>query len=295
MVEKIYYKYRKFSDILLSNLLNETIYFASPNQLNDPFEGLSYLQIDTDIDDLEYLFKSLSSTTDSDNSLEIKFREIKKECEYIFRNQDDNQPYNDIYKKVLKYNIEEIIRMKYSKGIFSISSKYNCPLLWSHYGDEHKGICIGYSIPLDTRSSLFKVEYSNNKSIKASDLLKMINRDYDAQERVEKTILRTKSKHWSYEKEWRLIGAKGLSTLKIELKEVIFGIKCSEHIKELIVRILQDGIRDVSYFRMIHEGENFLLKRKPYDAHAEILSHPPQSMQHHRKIMECFGPVPDNE
>jgi hypothetical protein len=292
MAEKIYYKYKKFNETLLSNLLNETIYFASPDQLNDPFESLSYLDMDISTSEAEDLFNRLSLTMSPEKHHERSLKTIINDSDYHFHTQEGNLTRKEIYESILKTSIEKMLREKYNKGVFSLSEKYDCPLLWSHYGDEHKGICIGYSIPLNTMSSLFKVEYSNDKSVKASDLLKMTNQNRAAQRRVDKTVLQKKSKHWSYEKEWRLIGEKGLSSLTIEIKEIIFGIKCSGNIKEMIVRILNDGVRKINYFEMKHEGRIFSLKRNAYDEYAEILKDPPNSLQNARNIQKAFSPIP---
>lgn len=38
-----------------------------------------------------------------------------------------------------QYVEDELLR-RYGKGIASISERVNCPLMWSHYGDQHKGV-----------------------------------------------------------------------------------------------------------------------------------------------------------
>jgi hypothetical protein len=39
----------------------------------------------------------------------------------------------------------------------ALGARADCPLMWSHYGDQHNGICIGYSIPDD--ATVHRVRY----------------------------------------------------------------------------------------------------------------------------------------
>lgn len=74
------------------------------------------------------------------------------------------------------------------------------PLMWSHYGDKHKGICIKYRIDNETIAThndgdhvmlLKKVPYRENKIM--SDCITLEN------------ALSAKASCWSYENEYRLI------------------------------------------------------------------------------------------
>ena len=86
-------------------------------------------------------------------------------------------------------------------GIFCLSEVCNDILMWSHYADGHKGVCIGFKVkkllaePL--KDNIKKVIYSSERVSIPHGV---------SQEEGEKAVdklVRTKSTHWLYEKEWR--------------------------------------------------------------------------------------------
>jgi hypothetical protein len=47
-----------------------------------------------------------------------------------------------------------------------LGERADCQLMWSHYGDQHHGVCIGYSVPAD--SQVHEVRYGGEPVVKAS-------------------------------------------------------------------------------------------------------------------------------
>lgn len=75
-------------------------------------------------------------------------------------------------------------------GLICFSANNSNPVKWSHYADRHKGICLGFDVPIET---LDKVDYINERIEHAGNI----------DEQAAKKLLRTKYKHWSYEEEYR--------------------------------------------------------------------------------------------
>lgn len=76
-------------------------------------------------------------------------------------------------------------------------------LMWSHYSHSHRGIVIGIQtsdISLESDPNLLKVEYS----LQRADM-DYLERQRSAEESRRQTdgLIRRKSLHWSYEREWR--------------------------------------------------------------------------------------------
>lgn len=86
-------------------------------------------------------------------------------------------------------------------GILCFSATWRNPMLWSHYADRHKGMCLGFEIP---DHYLAKVFYSKNRL----DLPFEVNAQNWANDpgSIQKmqTLINTKSVHWRYEQEYRL-------------------------------------------------------------------------------------------
>lgn len=110
-------------------------------------------------------------------------------------------------------------------GLLCFSKSWRNPVLWSHYANEHKGICLGFDVP---DSLLHKVEYVQERLQFDQPFLDK----YQLQQ-----LLRTKFKDWEYEAEYRRI-VRIVETLKIdnrhfwpfgselELREVVLGARC---------------------------------------------------------------------
>ena len=113
-------------------------------------------------------------------------------------------------------------------GIICFSKTWKNPLVWSHYADNHKGICLGFEIEED---SVVKIDYVREPRI-------LTESDLDGKNSKVKSsnILNTKYINWAYEKEYRTfirhkdcnkIGACNFLDISDEmnLKEIIIGNK----------------------------------------------------------------------
>jgi len=121
-------------------------------------------------------------------------------------------------------------RDKWAKrfGMLCFSKGWDNPVQWSHYGEKHKGLCLGFDVADNICSD---VEYSPERiNIDLEDF------DFEAGEGAEREAIRwstTKFDHWSYEQEVRVFlalkerGELGLYWCQldeqIQLREVIVG------------------------------------------------------------------------
>ena len=109
-------------------------------------------------------------------------------------------------------------------GIFCLSEVNDNPLMWSHYADSHKGVCIEYSTSGD---DLFGHELTPVRYAKSYPTLSTSD---NADAVYCRNYLSTKSDHWEHESEWRIFFDQlGVQWLKQpeELSAVILGCKIS--------------------------------------------------------------------
>ena len=78
-------------------------------------------------------------------------------------------------------------------GVLCFCRDWSNTVMWSHYTDRHKGICLGFEIP---RGKVQEIAYATGRV--------QLNTSNTPDESVLKAMLYTKSKDWSYEKEWRV-------------------------------------------------------------------------------------------
>jgi len=178
---------------------------------------------------------------------------------------DLNDPYEflgvDIsdreFRKAFKAGRDEAAN---TAGVICFSRSWKNPLMWSHYGDKHKGICLG--IDIDDQH-IIEVQY----------LPKLMKHDVDMKKRFGglkesfvENIFSIKYEGWKYEEEVRILvplDEKDSSghyftyfENNMELKEVILGPRATasvNSIKALLnsykssVRVLQSRIAFTKY------------------------------------------------
>lgn len=137
-----------------------------------------------------------------------------------------------------------------SFGVHCFSEIWDSILMWSHYSDKHRGICLGYDdtkFTKDYPGVLNKVRYSTHyPDVQLGEVAQDINK------MLEKYLL-TKHVDWRYEREWRLIihdEAKTRVPAPFPLKEIIFGVKIDSSIKKCICEFVDPA---VNLFDAIHE------------------------------------------
>jgi hypothetical protein len=95
-------------------------------------------------------------------------------------------------------------------GVTCFSELYDHPLMWAHYAENHKGFCVEYDFtPMDISSSDDKSAASNS-FVHAVSYVSKLPRIYSHEilftpREAAKKMLATKSYHWAYEQEYRLI------------------------------------------------------------------------------------------
>ena len=175
-----FYRFQSINKLTLLNLTNQKNWISDPFGFNDPFEFSFYDNVLIDNDKDEFRYL---------NPIE------KKQAE-IFKNK-----------------INEFGVICYSSDSFNI-------LLWSHYADNHKGMCLVFEVLKKDIHKLHKVNYQNQfPDINLLD-------DLNSRDEIIK-IVTTKSNEWNYENEYREILTNKNAHYKYpgKLTEVIFGCR----------------------------------------------------------------------
>jgi hypothetical protein len=131
--------------------------------------------------------------------------------------------------RIIKQNI---LDSKSTIGIASFAESYENELMWTHYADEYRGICIAYITDLLQRglhdgTSLVRMAYGEESPpISAVQAL-------DPQ-RAARIIMSHKKLNWYYEREWRVLGSKGKNIIRFEpLGRLIAAVYLGSRIESL--------------------------------------------------------------
>jgi hypothetical protein len=84
-----------------------------------------------------------------------------------------------------------------TKGVLCFSTSWHSPLMWSHYADKHRGVCLGFDVPDEM---FHPVRYDAERL--AASLERWIVQGLDTEVLMER-LLFTKFHDWKYEREVR--------------------------------------------------------------------------------------------
>lgn len=281
------YKYRAFDARTIELLVDDMVFFANPAQFNDPLDTSPSLEPDLELAEMEALLEELMTRRATAGmraaaaSLKYKGpktmehidrharREVQRLLEDIaYRATDaefDEEAAPGAQIRLLARAVEAELLRQYDKGVLSLGARFDCPLMWSHYGDQHHGVAIGYSVPAPARTRLHQVYYGGSRLVKASDVRAMLAGDATARQRVDRDVLLRKAEDWKYESEWRLLGTRGPAESPLELEEVVFGIRCLPAVRHTVIRALEHRGRDVAFYEMREVPGQFGLLREQLD------------------------------
>ncbi len=164
----------------------------------------------------------------------------------------------------------DLVEMRSSCGVYSLSRTPLDELMWAYYGDGHAGFCIEYDLNrlvLEARNQwdvVSKVEYvSKPPEILAADIFGL-----DDHMPVLKKMLGTKSTRWAHEKELRIVTTR--SGKNYHAAEAItgihFGIRCPARIQHKVRRSLTGRGYIYGQIKMISESYRLKSAKLDYDS-----------------------------
>ncbi len=262
------YKYRAFNVNTLRLLSEAEVYYADPADFNDPLDCSPTIEIDTDRSSLEKLcYKMLLATNGADTAKRLLNEHRYMSTEYGGDYRVDRQT-EEYYMRMLASRIKGLLHSELGKrGVLSLAEKWDCPLMWSHYADNHRGLCLEYLTAENACGEIKAVDYLRPRSIKVSDLIKWkIKQSSDAEKAVLNTFFFAKAPQWRYEREWRKINqAVGTNSASFQISAIYFGLRCDASVKTTIVKLHSNSARQIKFYGIYPLNDSFRLKRRLVD------------------------------
>jgi len=265
-IPKKLYKYRKFDVIALNMIADHGLYFANPRKFNDPLDCELSIEPDISPRKLADLLKVLLGPNREDHW----HHEVTFAIHYASEEGDIKVPGapRDYLKRMIADQIATEIRKQFDqRGVLSFSATWQSVLMWSHYADEHRGICLEFDTTELPHDRLAPVRYDGDRSVKASDVHAWkLDGDEAAGKRAFETQFYSKAPDWNYEQEWRDIGDKPGECGDYRVTGVYFGFRCDYAVKVAIVKML--GLNSgVDLYDVRPSSYSFELRRTEVDAH----------------------------
>ncbi len=260
----LYYKYLPVSKYSLTNLAEKKVWFAHPHTFNDPFDSrLFYGSLKNDYnmaiaisDYLENLMKNgqiaLHDVATCNMVINNVLRSITSQNPYPrsilewFLRQYDLYNYVNWGDSTIKANdhchFQNFREIERELGILALSDRRDSILMWSHYADQHCGICLEFEIDkknIGAQVHVSKVNYTRTGTPNVIWVENIQNRQHFKSE-LDNSVI-TKHQDWGYEQEYRMIGIfanQSVSVPGLHLRGVIFGSRLPPDQQAMIQKIV---------------------------------------------------------
>lgn len=251
-----FFKYRPLDEYTFDTLKNNRVFFSNPLYYNDIFE-FSKSKVDSSV-------------------IEQLREELHRESETL------------ILHKVCTEREIKLMNNPENFRVFCLSTKKNNRLMWSHYANSHKGICLGFEAEFNnnyhfigfegecfqnlgnyqTRKKeiltgkmcllpIIQVEYYDN-------LPDFLNQSLNNKNKF-KSYHYIKDSRWKYENEWRIVVSKEIIRDDLmyfdreQLKSITFGFNVEKDLKEKTIELIQSLNYKVDFFQIIKTNGSYEL------------------------------------
>ena len=235
-IPKKLYRYMSFDNYWTNNLFKGEVVLKKPSEFNDPFD--CYLNIDInkfwDTSGKKLFYKehgmniSMNKHYGQDSDLSIFF------------GQD---------------------RMR----VACFAESWKTLLMWSHYADSHKGLCIEYDTSLmSVKKFLFPIIYQNELYNATNDFCYYENNLFN--------FLFFKSNEWKYENEWRIAVMKeqindkmydnGCELYKLIMKNCISAVYIGLKADDSNIEKIKNADVNFKIYKAKKSSNNFCLEKE---------------------------------
>ena len=191
-----FYKYRSFQgqsrQFTNDIVVNSNLYFAKPNEFNDPFEF------------------QVNIVTSATRDQFTKYLEVCGFNEMPMLSKMNDKQFNEYIAPLLNgrdalgwHSVINKLKNKY--GILCLSDSCLNINMWSQYGDCHRGVCFEFE-SLDEDDIFFhakKIEYL--KDPPKVEIVKEYINEHGRKELARKFVYSKYETAWDHEKEWRVL------------------------------------------------------------------------------------------
>ncbi len=262
-VSGVFYKYREFPldcdelgwkrlELMLSD---RQIYFASPKQLNDPFDCFPHVTLE-------------GSTAEIQQKCENYVAEMVEERDRI--RVTERHRADPGFQAAVDHLVQDITNQRARSGklydqidkhtgVYCMSTCADSILQWSYYASGHTGFALEFTIPSNSAppfDMVVGVEYvADRQGVEVFDLLSKNNKSYLWQ------LVRRKLDRWQHEGEVRaFVTRSGVARFTPDaLTSVIFGTKTSPAHKSWIKNTLKQAGLSVRYLQAEQSYSHFQL------------------------------------
>lgn len=226
-------------------LADRKIYLSNPLAFNDPFDSLPKILIPANKATLK--IRLARGRRKIDPSIDPKLAD-RTERRLLSMKPDE-------LRAAALASFRQAISVL---GVYCMSERCADTLMWSHYADQHRGICVGFDMSkwnlIDT-PMLFRVAYEEQRQT-----FEFPRRARDSDGELFR-VLTYKSPAWRQEAEWRLIRTEGAHKLMDAPRDfvdhVIMGALATDEDAAMVRDLLRRGFPDATVRKVRMDPESY--------------------------------------
>lgn len=252
-----FYRFRSMaegsSEWVERTICHNEIYFPKPLSFNDPFDCRPSFNLEASDKEMISYYEGLLAKYAPHLNRQQRRREAKSKIVDWKRSPNNSETVDRITIMHTQQITEEI-------GVLCLSIMRDDILMWSHYADSHRGICLEFDGHFDF--------FAHAQEVKYPAVRPRINPFRQNRNEMMEAALLSKSNHWEYEQEWRLIQyTKGPGVYNFPpeaLTGVIFGAHISHKDRDKVIRWISARELPVKLYSSSPCGSTFSLNISEY-------------------------------
>lgn len=235
----------------INSLLGGYLWFSDPSTFNDPFDcttPFAYDLLSEDEDFCKKYYHDFSIYKFPNFSEDQRVQFVNDNVKFMLSKKNDKNYFEGLHNE---FGIQKQAEAIKEFGILSTCMVNENILLWSHYADQHKGVCLQFNTNsflelLDT-PALGEVKYSEFPLVYPP-----FNHDLSEINKSFRPIFLTKAPFWYYELEYRIFLhpiEERRQYFQDSLEVIYLGMNASSENKKLIVNICEQSNGRIKLFQ----------------------------------------------
>lgn len=246
-----FYRYRSLAggaaEFVERTICHDELYFPKPASFNDPFDCRPIFSFEATKEGNVSCIGQLVKT-EGFNLDKRQYQELEKMLSSAEQSSGSSALLHMIQMTCAK-------KLTQQTGILCLSGVRDDILMWSHYADSHRGICLEFDSSFSFFTDAQEVTYWSDRP--------KVNPFRQSHGEMLEASLLSKSEQWCYEREWRIVDYKEGSGIRIfpaeALTGVILGAEISKDDTEKIIRWIQHRELPLKLYRAAISHTSFSL------------------------------------
>lgn len=243
------YKYRSLAQPkwVRELVVDQRLYFPKASALNDPFDCNPTFDTTATLEERRRYLRGFVTRT-------MKGKPRPERRRFESRIRGDMPTFIKTMTRSHAQTMENL-------GVYSLSAEPLDLLMWPHYADDHRGICVRFSMAglLNEGHVPIPVTYAQQRPV--------VNPIIEEPEASAIRSIQTKALAWACEKEWRVVenmgGGKVVQLKRDVIDGVILGARITDENRAMVLEWVREAGRPIEVVQARFHSREYALETVP--------------------------------